>query len=796
MCIITYNEKKHDSRLKNFLRNTVLFAGMTLGTIFAAQKADAQYNVHVNAASLDQTAAGTPISGAVISKDQGDVVKVTDANGGAILTNVGGSMSIKTLHPDYKQFEQTFNITSDTTIYFAMPKTIRVGPWGVDTLNVMWYKNTFRATLDPDTDSPHWKQIGPINNRLKPGQYTYADSLLVLNAINTLENGTGYDLIKLVPNTASEDTTYTIELNSFTNVSSISFLNYITFKGNSKITTTDKKRYVIHEINKQFAMSPYFIPQVPAPGSVMDPSDQTMTDPTKFDLDHIALTFDQSYRKKNGKQNLFIGNMQNYVALGNVGIVPVVSPANNSTDVDTLLNILGTKDANTTTGYDFKITTDIAGNNIVISQNGIDRPRTNVILEPGKDYYIFERANGINIGSWSTPNKISTKAKPIIVGAASFASPLNNATKVLTPTQYIINPASNATLHEIVAALDQNFNTIIKDTLVSSLNPVIPLPNGKIIYIEVRGVNGTITGPWSPYIITTTIKATPNLINILLPLNNAVEVVQPTNVKSSTGGTSAEGYKYELQTKDGVPVLDTATIANEFYKKLDGNREFKVRGWAVNSDVEGPKSAWVYFKSFNNAPGSWSISLTNNALIAYVNKKLAIPSTPATDIDNDVVTKNFHVVGSSLDTIMHANNIETVYLDSARLKSDSQYMISGEATDGSKTTPANTVITFRTPKATTGIEDLTLMDDFRVYPNPTYYDVTIEYFLSRNTEIKMCIFSMDGKNLICQSFEKSSGSQSHSINLTSIGKGIFILKLVTLDSGQERLIKTYRLIRN
>jgi len=69
-------------------------------------------------------------------------------------------------------------------------------------------------------------------------------------------------------------------------------------------------------------------------------------------------------------------------------------------------------------------------------------------------------------------------------------------------------------------------------------------------------------------------------------------------------------------------------------------------------------------------------------------KKLVIPSTPATDIDNDVVTKNFHVVGPSLDTIMHANNIETVYLDSARLKLDSQYIISGEATDGSKTTPA------------------------------------------------------------------------------------------------------------
>jgi hypothetical protein len=501
------NEIRHNSRLKNFLRAAALTTGLTLGAIFPSY---GQHNVHIKTNTLDQSAQGTPIAGAVISKDQGDVVKVTDANGDAMLTNVNGTMSIKAIHPDYKQFEQTFTINSDTTLYFAMPKNIRIGNWGIDTLRVDWYKNTFQAATNDDTDPSHWKQIAPINNRLKPGQYSYADSLLVVDAINNLESGTGYDLIKLIPNTASKDTTYTIELNSFTNFSSISTnINMQICKGYSQITTTNEMKRIIHEITQQFDMWPYPGNNVPAPGSVMDPAVQTMTDPKKWDFDYIALTFDQSYRKKNGKQNLFLSQMSEYVALGNVGLVSITSPVNGATDLDTLLNILGSKDANAM-WYDFKIATDAAGNNVFIAQNDVDRPRINVDLEPGKTYFLFERArNGTSTGLWSGGNKITTKA--------------------------------------------------------------------------------------------------------LL---------------------------------------------------------------------------------------------------------------------------------------------------------------------------------------TTGVENIILGHDLLIYPNPTTHDITVEYYLLRQSKINICLYNIGGKKMTCYSFKESSGLQSHTIDLTCIGNGIYILKLVTLDSGQERLIKALKFIKN
>jgi hypothetical protein len=255
-----------------------------------------------------------------------------------------------------------------------------------------------------------------------------------------------------------------------------------------------------------------------------------------------------------------------------------------------------------------------------------------------------------------------------------------------------------------------------------------------------------------------------------------------------------------LQTKDGVAVLDTATITKEFlYGKLRGNSEFRIRGWAVNSDVEGPKSEWVYFKTFNNAPSGFDIILANSinsGVIQYINKKAVINSTESVDLDKDVLSKDYHVTGPSLDTIMNATNIQTVYLDSARLQPDSEYTITAVVTDGSKITSANNSKTFKTAKATNGIEDLVIGGDFRIYPNPVYQDITVEYYLLQNLEITISLYNLEGKKMICQSYTKTTGSQSHKINLTSIVKGIYIISIETFNTGQTRRIKDLKIIKN
>jgi hypothetical protein len=432
--------------LLNWIHSVIIFCVISLLSL--SQNVEAQYNVLLKAASLDQTPQGTPIAGAVISKDQGDVVQLTNSDGDAILTNVGGVMSIKALHPDYKQFEQTFNITKDTTLYFAMPKTTRIGPWGTDELNSTWWKYSY-VTATATHDPTRWKQIIPVNVRIEGA--SAADSLNIIAAMNTMKNSTGWDLFKIV--NASKDTTFTIYMNANTNTSVvIPDVNWIAKNGYSKIGNSDI-RIITHEIVK--SQDGWPTGSIPVPTNA-NPSYQDNPGWQPIDGSYLSLKIEQDFRRKNGKQNLFIGNMNNYVALGNVGIVTITSPANGALDLDTLQSIVGTKDPNGI-WYDYKLTNDALGNNIVLAQNGVDRPRINVDLEPGKTYYIFERVrNNISIGAWSTPVQVTTMEKLI----TSVQDNFNKSNIVIYP-----NPVKDF-LH---VSIDSEFNKTIRIDLFNSL---------------------------------------------------------------------------------------------------------------------------------------------------------------------------------------------------------------------------------------------------------------------------------------------------------------------------------------
>lgn len=871
----TNKEIRHNRGLKNFLRATILSASMALTSIIPSY---GQHNVHIKTSSLDHSAQGAPISGTVISKDQGDVVQTTDANGDATLTNVGGTMSIKALHPDYKQFEQTFNITSDTTLYFAMPKTHRVGPWGTDDLNADWWKLIYR-TATASHDPTKWDHIIPAYVRIEGA--SVADSLNIVAAMNTMSNSIGFNLFKIVSPTVTKDTTYTIYMNGGNNFSVIgSNSNWIATSGYSVISDSQLKR-ITHEIVQ--SQDGWATALIPVPTN-SNPSIQDMPTWQPIDGSYLSLKLQQDFRVAAKKQHLRIGNMQNYVALGNVGNISIVSPANGSTDLDTLLNILGTKDANAM-WYDFKITTDATGNNVVLAQNGVDRPRIYADLEPGKTYFVFEKTrNNNSTSSWSSPIQISTKAKSIILpDQALLSSPINGATKVGIPVPYNIT-APNATSYRVLAASDLQFLHMLKDTIVTVNNPTIPLPNGTTVFTKVYGINSNGNGLESVVISYTTIKAnptnsgvltpannatkvtqpttftniaslnteqykwtiknhisqiivldtllnnasgfqynklapgqtyevtvqpinsevngnistpsiftiikgTPNAIAMTSPANNSTEVIVPTNFTSTSGGPYSDGYKYEIKTLENIAVLDTATASNAFtYPKLPGNKSLKIRGWSFNNEVEGPKSEWVIFTTYNHAPGAWNITEpANNGIISFVDKKAKINGTPSIDIDNDNVIKKYHITGAELDTLIFGANNEPVYIDSARLKPDTQYTISAESIDGSKATPTGIII-FKTPKAITGIDVLILNSEYSIFPNPAINFLYIESSSAAFNKKTAVLCSMNGT--IVRSIYLAH--ENCKIDISFLTPGMYLLIIYSqnqIDKNIFRVIK-------
>lgn len=1167
--------------------------------IFTPQPINAQiYDLDFKVRELTHGTGGN-IAGVKIEIDDGKFIGLTDESGVAHFHRVNDGMhKISISKQGYIQFiQEGYSLNGNKTFNASLLSKVRVGPWGTDNFNVSWWRQSFWLEYMGNRDIPRWKQIAPIYNRISPNPtynpiYYAPDSINIIAAISEVETKTGYDLITLVPRETSPDTSFTLYPRTG-NFGTIGFdENYIISSGYALFSTTTPLRRIIHEMVKQFGMNSIVNSAFP---SVLEPDISLVTDMQPWDADNIAVTFDQHYAKQRGEQDLFLGNMMEYVTPTNPTATSITLPIDNSTDVEKAVRFIWNNIAGTDR-YHINIATDETFTNIS-KDLFINRNDTSITLENDVQYFVRVRQeNTVGNSVWSTIIKFKTE--PYTPGLTSISAPVNNSTKIDVPVQFELSQASGGTkLYEILIALDAGFLNIVKDTLVSILNPVIPLMKGTIYYAKVRAKNSTGFGQWSENILFRTIKNIPENTEITKPLNNSTKVLVPVphlimpainaedyelyigynmpswgignnyyflkdtvltdlnpvislpnganieakvrarnsdvngewsspirystikgtpesvrisrpmngqlkivlpvefyvypivpnfiNIESieiliatdvlfnsiikdttvltvltqipgltygtkyyskararnsdldgpwsetisfttfdnaptiSTGApistdiidatqptvftyvgadidldpmkfdihlwsaktdttitdivgllytlsanklksntkynytitaksgtkqttsntqtfntfnnaptistgtptstdildsrqptvftyissdkdndplafgihlwsaatdTTMNGitgltytlpanrlkektsYSYTITVSDGtkqttsstqtfntkdntvviifpgatsltkpannavdVPtsntpleceaatntlqyryvgkdlqgniVLDSLVNSNTetTTKRFKGNRTYTLEVTAKNNNGYGPTSTTNTFKTFNHAPNGFDIILANsisNGVIQYINKKIGIGGTPATDIDNDVLSKKYTITGPSLDTLIHATNIETIYLDSARLQPDSEYRITAEVTDQDKPTQANNIITFKTPKAVTGIEEIILGSDFRIYPNPVSQDVFVEYYLLQDLEITICLYNLDGKKMICKSFDKTTGSQSHKINLSSIGKGIYILRLETYDSGLARQIKAFKIIKN
>ena len=452
--------------------------------------ANAQYNVNIHASSLDKTVNGSPISGMVVSKDGGDVVEVTNASGNTTMSNVGGSMNIKISHPDYMQFTQTFDIHSDTTLWLATPARID-SRWSGNTLDVTKYKALFQ-TANGDYDPAQWKNF-PSKINVQYVNATPSDIDKATTFLTQLKNMTGYDLFNVT--TGNIDTMYTVYFNSNTFVSAIATdANGLIIRGYSKLMNLPDVKSFGHEFLQAEDIGAMVQPV--AYPSIGDPDNATMTDLNITDAHHIGVTFDQHYRKNANKQNLFLGNIQNYVALGNVDIGSIVNPFNNEL-VDSVFDIISNKDSNSIY-YDYKVCTDAAGSNIVLQQT-TDRPRLHVVLNSGKTYYLFERQrNNTSTGTWEHI-KVNTKSPGVIMPDSVKVTNFPDGAKNLeTPLYVEVSYDPNSTQNGI--QLYNLNNVLLLDTLFTGNS--VNIPEAKAhqkykVYSYGKNVNGIgpITGP-------------------------------------------------------------------------------------------------------------------------------------------------------------------------------------------------------------------------------------------------------------------------------------------------------------
>ena len=427
--------KRRGEKVKRGLQRTALIGGLALASLpLFSQKHDLDFKVRELTHGT-----GANIANVKVDLDDGKYIGFTDANGVAHIHDVNdGTHRIKVSKQGYIQFLQDgYVLDANKTFNASVLKKNQVGPWGNVDFNVSWWRQTF-ATVGTDmwnADPRRWEHYAPILNRISPTPaYTYTDSVNIVTAINEIEAKTGLDLISLIPNSASPDTTYTIYTHSG-NVSSINSLNGIIYKGYSEISVTSPTKRVIHEIVKQFDMWPIY---TTAYTSVMEPDTYIMADMQPWDANHIAVTMRQHLAKQRGEQDLFMGNTMEYVTPVTPASTSITLPINNSTDLEKIVRFTYNNVAGTDR-YHLDIATDELFNTIV-NDLMIYRNDTTITLNNDQQYYVRVRQENIAGNSnWSSTIAFQTQSIPTGINDLSdkrefklYPNPFSNCISITT----------------------------------------------------------------------------------------------------------------------------------------------------------------------------------------------------------------------------------------------------------------------------------------------------------------------------------------------------------------------------
>jgi len=597
-----------------------------LSPVFAYQGVDAQSNdINFKVKELTNGTGADIANTRIIITDETNntqFIGFSDSNGQTTINQVPyGNYTINmSKDENFLQLTQkNYVLNTNQTFNASIPKKIRTGPWGTDTLKVDWYNAVFQSigTTGLNSDPSKWDHIKPIYNKLAPGT-PQTDSLLVVTAITDLKNKTGYDLIKLVPN-ASADTSYVIYMNSAAAASFISTdANRTILNGWSKITPTTATKKIIHEITQQFDMYPLNDPALYP--SVMDQNISTMTDPQKWDYDHIALTFDQHTAKARGEQDFFLGNLLEFVPKTLPSSTNNILPANNSIGLPSAVENKWNPIANAD-NYRLQISKNSSFTDLIIDK-AVYRNDTTITLPEGTQCYERIRViNSIGNSSWSIPITFTTK-KVVMPGNTTVTNPTNNSSEVPTPnTSLECTTATNALQYEFQAKNDKN--VIVLDTLVDKTQVETNRFQGNRTYkITARAKNMDGYGQWSS---TNTFKT----------YDNAPEITAKRPISTDTINPEYETqFTWDANDKDNDKLLFSLHLWNNnqdttIYDIIEQNYNLK-KGFIKNNQTysynitasDGTKETTSNTEAFNTTTGIDNIvnnSSTKSQLQTYPN---------------------------------------------------------------------------------------------------------------------------------------------------------------------------------
>jgi len=245
------------------------------------------------------------------------------------------------------------------------------------------------------------------------------------------------------------------------------------------------------------------------------------------------------------------------------------------------------------------------------------------------------------------------------------------------------------------------------------------------------------------------------------------------NKKPNEYPYSVDLFEYTLElsldeafTNPVVYVMDSNSLSVDILKF---NREYF---WRVKASHVNDESVWSEVFNFNTVSTVELDSPENDEFLTDTRPVLEWKSLAKVDGYQIVTSKNADL---SDPTYYIVNNGKTETYPLAEQESGYDYYWSVRAFNGADT--SNWAETRSFYISGTGVNDLGIINNINLYPNPAKTYINVSFNVKQATELSWIITDVLGQNINEESFQIQTGLFSRDIDVADLNKGIYFLEI-------------------
>jgi hypothetical protein len=298
--------------------------------------------------------------------------------------------------------------------------------------------------------------------------------------------------------------------------------------------------------------------------------------------------------------------------------------------------------------------------------------------------------------------------------------------------------------------------------------------------IDVNAQNNQTTGPLTPLVSKTSLgnkvvrtsfegNAYPNAY-IANPSGVTARTLQKANVNGLTWDLGAYGNSSYSLWMD-VPTWGANKTVNLYYDKVDFTS-------ATNPGA-------VFHYSYAN-----QVSGNNTTLTLYVSDNCGATWSPLWSKSGNALTTRSDA-GSGYRYFAQADEWQKVEVDANQFKGKSEVIFRWEIAGGSAPGAGVYLDDIRFGDQVLGVDNLNELNSVNIYPNPTSDLATIELELEKGSSTSFEVVDLTGKVVMTLSEDLTAGTNSISLDVSSLTKGVYYINIATEDSRAVKQLQIH-----